>query len=139
MTEHPATFWASRTVYLAARALPPGPARDRYRGEFVAELHGMNRMQQARHAASVLTHCWSLRSELASPPPTPSEALMTTTPDPVLCRCHVHHHWTLQIDADGHRYLHCTRCGRYRRQHRHGITHVGDAQRSWNEWNAGPM
>jgi len=137
MSDRPAAFWASRTVGLAARALPRGEHRYRYRDEFVAELHGMSRPHQARHAISVLTHCWSLRSELASPPSTPSEALMTTSRDPLLCRTHAHHRWTLQVDPDGHRVLRCTRCGRGRRQHRHGITHVDHAPRSWTTGGGG--
>ena len=55
-----AAFWPSRTVCLAARCLPKGTVRERYRAEFLAELPGLSNRQQLRHAAGVLAHAGAL-------------------------------------------------------------------------------
>ena len=49
-------------VRLAVRALPPGPTRDRYRHEFLAELYGMSSTRQMRHAAHLLSRSLVLRA-----------------------------------------------------------------------------
>jgi hypothetical protein len=57
------------TVRMATRVLP-GAIRDRYRKEFLAELYGLGRARQLRHAAGVLSRSWALRAAIN----TPSEA-----------------------------------------------------------------
>jgi hypothetical protein len=54
---------------VATRALPVA-TRERYRQEFLAELYGLGRARQLRHAFGVLSRCWALRAALN----TPSEA-----------------------------------------------------------------
>lgn len=62
-----AGFWARHTVQVATRVLP-GSTRDRYRQEFLAELHGLGRARQLRHAVGVLSRCWALRAAISTPP-----------------------------------------------------------------------
>jgi hypothetical protein len=64
-----AGFWPRHTVQAATRVLR-GSTRDRYRQEFLAELYGLGRTRQLRHAAGVLSRCWTLRAAIN----TPSEA-----------------------------------------------------------------
>jgi hypothetical protein len=62
-----AGFWPRHTVGVATRVLP-GATRDRYRQEFVAELHGLSRARQLRHAFGVLSRSWALRAAISAPP-----------------------------------------------------------------------
>jgi hypothetical protein len=64
-----AGWWPRHTVRMATRVLPY-EQRDRYRQEFLAELYGLGRARQLRHAFAVLSRCWALRAALN----TPSEA-----------------------------------------------------------------
>jgi hypothetical protein len=97
--------------------LPRGEIRDRYRYEFLAELPGLTRTQQSRHALTVLTHSWALRSAVKthrSTPPLEVEMSQRTPSDPLLCRTNLHHRWVEQKNADGESYLRCSRCGKDR-------------------------
>ena len=60
------TWWASWAVRSAARPLPAA-YRGRYRQELVAELYGMSRAAQLRHASGVLSRVWTLRVALNEP------------------------------------------------------------------------
>jgi hypothetical protein len=62
-----AGFWPRHTVQAATRVLP-GSTRDRYRQEFLAELHGLGRTRQLRHAIDVLSRSWALRAAISAPP-----------------------------------------------------------------------
>ena len=68
-----AGFWPRHALQAATRVLP-GATRDRYRQEFVAELYGLARTRQLRHAAGVLSRSWALRPRSTphpkQPPPT---------------------------------------------------------------------
>jgi hypothetical protein len=64
-----AGFLPRHIVRVAVRVIPVA-SRGRYRQEFLAELHGLGRVRQLRHAAGVLSRCWALRAALK----TPSEA-----------------------------------------------------------------
>jgi hypothetical protein len=102
---------ARRLVRLAARLLPAGATRLRYEQEFTAELHGLSRGRQLRHALGVLCAAPLLRLAV-------SHALPTMEPvrrsRPLLCRLHLLHRWQLQHTEDGARYLRCRRCGQDR-------------------------
>jgi hypothetical protein len=101
-----------RIVQLAARALPP-VHRDRYEGEFIAELHGMARYRQMGHATQVLTHAWALRAALGSAPATIGEEAMTRARDiPLSCRLNLRHKWHIVSTEDGDRYWTCKTCGK---------------------------
>jgi hypothetical protein len=54
---------------VAVRVVPVA-SRGRYRQEFLAELHGLSRARQLRHAFGVLSRSWALRAAIN----TPSEA-----------------------------------------------------------------
>jgi hypothetical protein len=62
-----AGFWPRHTVGVATRVLP-GSTRDRYRQEFLAELYGLGRARQQRHAFGVLSRSWALRAAISTPP-----------------------------------------------------------------------
>ena len=64
-----AGFLPRHIVRVAIRVVPVG-SRGRYRQEFLAELHGLGRARQLRHAVGVLSRSWALRAALN----TPSEA-----------------------------------------------------------------
>jgi hypothetical protein len=106
----PAQPWPSRIVRLATHALPAGPARERYRQEFLAELAGMSGAHQARHAAGILTHCLGLRAAVRGTPVGPVEDAVTRPTKPLLCRTNAHHHWEWAHTPDGERYIRCSRC-----------------------------
>jgi uncharacterized protein (DUF2249 family) len=113
MTAAPAGKWCCRTVELAARVLPT-EYRHRYALEFVAELYGMSRLQQRKHAAQVLSRSWALRAALTEVAPgRQGEALMNDVKKrPLLCWLNVNHRYRWASTEDGDRYLRCTRCGK---------------------------
>ena len=122
-------FWPCAVVKLSARSLPRGSVRDRYRGEFLAELHGMSRMRQTRHSVGILSRAWALRVAVDGQGRLGggTEGVTTqTSARPLLCRLNLHHAWRMCTTEDGARYRRCTRCGK---------DDVGDSDRG----NARPM
>jgi len=107
---------AIRVVELAALALPRGDIRRRYEREFVAELYGLDRAQQARHAVGVLVSVWSLRAAVTTDHYTMLEEAMghTIQRRPLLCRLNLRHHWQTGHTEDGGRYTYCARCDKMR-------------------------
>lgn len=55
------------------------------------------------------------RADRTAANPGREQDTMTTSAKPLLCRTHLHHHWTLEVDPDSHSRLRCTRCNRTRR------------------------
>lgn len=95
-------------VELATRVLPSGAVRERFKQELVAEMYGMPRTDQRRHAAGILTHAWSLRTAVTHQPDYRKEAVMTKP-----LRCLIgRHHVEILATEDGERYRHCRRCGK---------------------------
>jgi hypothetical protein len=117
MAEHKmqvAGFWPRHTVRLATRVLP-GATRDRHRPEFVAELHGLRRARQLRHAVGVLRRCCALRVALNTPSQAGAADMEIVFPRqrrPGLCRVNLHHRWATSRTEDGKPYLRCQRCGK---------------------------
>jgi hypothetical protein len=97
-------------VRLASRLLPP-PERRRYRWEFVADLHYLDRPHQLAYATGVFSTAWSLRQQLTQEPTMDDT---TTTPTiPLLCRLNLRHHWHYVTNPeDGTRSRVCARCGK---------------------------
>jgi hypothetical protein len=60
-------FWPRHTVGVATRVVPVA-SRGRYRQEFLAELHGLSRARQLRHAFGVLSRSWALRAAISTAP-----------------------------------------------------------------------
>ncbi len=111
-----AAILPSALVRAAVHALPRGVSRNRYRTEFLAELHGMPRDQQIRHATGVLAHVLSLRTAVTTEYLAGGADLMTTNvkvTKPLLCRLNIHHDWRIRANEDGSRYRQCARCGKY--------------------------
>jgi hypothetical protein len=110
--------WASRAIRLAVRVLPEGLARDRYRHEFLAELYGMSRPRQLRHAINLLIGSFALRAAVdrERQPSSLELVLPVTARKPLLCRLNLHHKWIRLSDSEdeGEDYLQCRGCGRVR-------------------------
>jgi hypothetical protein len=110
----PAAGFPSRLVRLAARALPAGISRNRYRDEFLAELHGMPRGRQMRHAGGILLHAGAMRTAVTTDHLTGDMDVITSTAVrmPLMCRLNLGHHWRARRNEDGERFRECTRCGK---------------------------
>jgi hypothetical protein len=102
-----------RLVGVAARTLP-SVRRSRYTQEFTAELYGMPRSRQLRHAAQVLSRVWALRSALDKNTPATigEEAMNHVRIIPLSCRLNLWHKWRRSTTDDGTRYSQCARCGK---------------------------
>lgn len=101
--------WSVVLVRMAALVLP-GSVRERYRREFRAELFGMDRSQQLRHAGGVLFSVWALRRAVTQQASDIEEAEMKRRP--LTCTINVHHTWRRFSTEDGGRYTRCIRCGK---------------------------
>jgi hypothetical protein len=102
-------------VCLAARCLPKGTVRERYRAEFLAELPGLTNRQQIRHAAGVLGHAGALCVALINCETLGKEETTMATRTVsrlVLCGLNLHHDWRWHATEDGQRYRQCFRCGK---------------------------
>src|SRR5215468_6524351 len=62
-----AGFLPRHIVRVAIRVVPVA-SRGRYRQEFLAELHGLRRARQLRHAFGVLSRSWALRAAISTAP-----------------------------------------------------------------------
>ena len=113
MTTPPGSL-CCRTVELAVRVLP-AEHRQRYGLEFIAELYGMPKAQQRRHAARVLTNAWALRTALSGPVlGANGQMAVTTIHKPLTCRLNLHHRWRWLSTEDGDRFEQCQKCGKDR-------------------------
>ena len=111
MRETRPTRTAGRLIGLAV-ALLPAPQRARYGRELYAELFGMSRLQQLRHALQVLTHAWALRSALLAT--TQGGSTMITPRKPLRCRLRLHR-WDQRENPETHElYEICLLCDAYR-------------------------
>jgi hypothetical protein len=102
------------TVRVATRVLP-GSTRDRYRQEFLAELYGLGRARQLRHALGVLSRSWALRAAINTPSEAAAADMEIVFPRhrrPLLCRLNLRHRWATLRTEDGKPYLRCQRCGK---------------------------
>src|SRR5215470_10370909 len=109
-----AGFWPRHTVQAATRVLP-GATRDRYRQEFLAELYGLNRARQLRHAFGVLSRSWALRAAINAPSDATAADMELVFPRrrrPLPCRLNLRHRWAPMRTEDGRPYLRCQRCGK---------------------------
>jgi hypothetical protein len=122
----PPDLWCCRTIELAVRVLP-SEHRQRYGLEFIAELYGMPRGQQRRHAARVLTSAWALRTALEAAPGGSQETAVLTIRRPLGCRLNLNHRWVWLSTEDGDRYERCRKCGKDRSEKVGGGPHVGAA------------
>jgi hypothetical protein len=107
-----AGYWPRHTVQAATRVLP-GSTRDRYRQEFLAELHGLGRTRQVRHAAGVLSRCWALRAAINTPSQAAAdmEIVFPRHRRPLSCRLS-RHKWQTFRTEDAKPYQRCQRCGK---------------------------
>jgi hypothetical protein len=109
-----AGYLPRHTVQAATRVLP-GATRDRYRQEFLAELYGLSRARQLRHAFGVLSRSWALRAAINTPSETTAADMELVFPRrrrPLFCRLNLRHRWATTRTEDGKPYLRCQRCGK---------------------------
>lgn len=104
-------------IALAGRVLPGGSRRDRYRQEFLAELHGMTRGRQIAHALQIVASSWSLRSATSYPNREEQTMLTALRSKPLLCLLNIRHRWEVQSSPDGERYQRCAKCGKDRMEY----------------------
>jgi hypothetical protein len=125
MTAPPGSL-CCRTVELAVRVLP-ADHRQRYGLEFIAELYGMPKAQQCRHAARVLTSAWALRTALSEPVPGANgdRTMIVKTAKPLTCRLNLHHRWRWLSTEDGDRFERCQKCGKDRSEKVGGSPEAG--------------
>jgi hypothetical protein len=99
----------------AATLVLPRSTRDRYRQEFVAELYGLSRTRQLRHAAGVLSRSWALRAAISGLPGAAADIEIVfprRRRRPLYCRL-IRHYWVDLSSEDGSsRYRECARCGK---------------------------
>ena len=108
-----AGFWPRHAVQAATRVLP-GSTRERYRQEFLAELYGLGRTRQLRHAAGVLSRCWALRAAINTPSEAAAADMELVFPRhrrPLFCRLN-RHRWETFRTEDAKPYQRCQRCGK---------------------------
>ncbi|NYJ06569.1 hypothetical protein [Petropleomorpha daqingensis] len=109
-TSSPPVAVARWVVGQATRVLPPAD-RERYRREFVAELHGLSPAEQARYVAGLLSQVLALRAALGSSSGSREIPMGTTTRAPFRCRVLRMHRWTAR-GAPHHTHVRtCLRCG----------------------------
>ena len=102
-------WWSIGATRTALRLVPPGPARDRWTRELLAELWGLSRVEQLRHTGGLVSRVPALRAAVTSPDRVIVEDIMRK---PLRCRFGWHHFDT-QYSPDGTgRYLKCRRCSR---------------------------
>jgi hypothetical protein len=93
----------------------PGATRDRYRQEFLAELHGQGLARQLRHASAVLSRFWALRAAINTPPEATAADMEIVFPRrrrPLFCRLNPRHRGATLRTEDGKPYPRCQRCGK---------------------------
>jgi hypothetical protein len=113
MTTQAPTWVALRMVQLAARILPSAH-RDRYEGEFTAELYGMARYHQIRHATQILARAWALRAALDAAPLTIGQEIMSHVRARLNCLIR-RHRWRSEYDhATKRTTWECLRCGAHK-------------------------
>jgi len=112
-TTRAAGFWPRHTVQVATRVLP-GATRDRYRQEFLAELYGLSRARQLRHAVGVLSRSWALRAAINTPSDAAAadmEIVFARHRRPLFCLLN-RHRWETFRSEDAKPYRRCQRCGK---------------------------
>src|SRR5262245_33655717 len=112
-TMRAAGFWPRHAVQVATRVLPVA-TRERYRQEFLAELYGLSRARQLRHAFGVLSRSWALRAAINTPSDATAADMELVFPRhrrPLPCWLN-RHRWETFRTEDGKPYLRCQRCGK---------------------------
>lgn len=101
--------WLTAATRAALHAIPPGPARERWREELVSELYGLSSRQQALHTFGVVTRAAALRAAVTDRNRIIEEATMRK---PVRCRLHLHRYQVVSAEDGGSRFMRCCRCGK---------------------------
>ena len=115
MRVQPPSRLSGRLIGLAVAMLPAGQ-RNRYGRELYAELFGMSRSEQLRHAMQVLIHAGALRNALLAT--TQGGPTMVTTSKPWRCRLRLHGWDERENPETRERYEVCVLCDAYRERPR---------------------
>lgn len=99
-------------VCVAVRVLPRGDHRQRYRSEFLAELHGLPPAHRARHVVGLIGSAPRLSRAVREGRAATWERLYLSVPRrPLLCALRVGHRWGTVTADDSTEYQGCLRCG----------------------------
>jgi hypothetical protein len=112
--QRPPRWWA-RALIAASAAILPSSARPRYEEEFIADLYGMSRGEQARYSLGTAMHSFNLRHAVCIDrrhSPLGDNDMIIRARRPLHCRLNVRHDWHAESTEDGARYLRCRRCGK---------------------------
>ena len=110
MTRGESSGLAGTAVRLVTRVLPAGPVRDRYRQEFLAELHGLRRTARLVFVLGIASRACALRVAVRGTAPA-VEVEPARRRKPLLGRTGLHHRWRTVVNPDGEPYQRCARCG----------------------------
>jgi hypothetical protein len=105
---------ARAAVALTVVVLRRPEDRQRYRSEFLAELHDLPPGRQLLHSAGLVSRSLALRAALGASSSRCAEVAMTLSITPVpswRCRVLRWHAWVLRSTEDGHLFHLCARCG----------------------------
>ncbi|MCA0179236.1 MAG: hypothetical protein LCH77_06495 [Actinobacteria bacterium] len=103
-----------RIVEFLTFALPSGPARNRYRVEFLGELDAMPPGQRAAYLLRLAARMPALAFAVNAPRRVLLGPDMPIYPS-LRCKVHLGHSWSDAYTEDGYRYLRCRNCGTDRR------------------------
>jgi hypothetical protein len=99
--------WMIRGV---TRLLPAGSVRDRYRREFLADLHVLRGGARIRYLLGVVSRGLALRVAVRAAHTSAGPPVIASA-KPLLCRTGLHHHWRVHRNPDDEPYLRCDNCG----------------------------
>ena len=95
------------------QVLPRGDVRDRYRQEFLAELHELDGRRRARHLAGLAPGTVRISGIVRRAARLHWEELVGPRPKrPLLCLLNLRHRWHQASTEDGERFTVCSRCGK---------------------------
>jgi hypothetical protein len=97
-------------VRVATLLLPAGPVRERYRQEFLADLHVFDRRARLRFALGILVDAFALRAAVAGDEVPVDQRDFSLIRKRLLCRLHLHFRVRC-VNTDGDVYQRCRRCG----------------------------
>lgn len=97
-------------VRVATLALPAGSVRERYRQEFLADLHVFDGRARLAFAFGILVNAFALRAAAGGDVVAVADRDFARVRKPLLCRLHVHFR-TRCVNVDLEVYHRCRRCG----------------------------
>jgi hypothetical protein len=101
---------SAAAVRVATLALPAGSVRERYRREFLADLHVFEGRARLAFALGILLDAFALRAAVGGDVAPVESREFALVRKPLLCRLHLHFRVRC-INEEGDVYHRCRRCG----------------------------